>query len=103
MNSPCINAGDPNSDWSGELWPHGKRVNMGAFGNTAQASMSADKSGNTADLNKDGVVNLIDYARFSNNIEKPSLPLAEDINRDGFVDILDLCNLCENWLWVEGI
>jgi len=103
MNSPCIDAGDPNSDWSGELWPHGKRVNMGAFGNTAQASMSANKSGNTADLNKDGVVNLIDYARFSNNIDKPSFPLAEDINRDGFVDILDLCNLCENWLWVEGI
>jgi hypothetical protein len=101
VNSPCIDAGDPNSDWSNELWPHGKRVNMGAFGNTPQASMSSDTSGNAADLNNDGRVNLIDYARFSSNIDKPSFPLAEDINRDGLVDFFDLRSLCENWLWSE--
>ncbi|MFH1717008.1 MAG: right-handed parallel beta-helix repeat-containing protein [Planctomycetota bacterium] len=40
VTSPCIDAGDPNSDWSGETWPHGGRVNMGAYGGTREASMS---------------------------------------------------------------
>jgi predicted outer membrane repeat protein len=41
FTSPCIDAGDPNSDWSGETWPNGQRINMGAYGGTAEASMSA--------------------------------------------------------------
>ncbi|MHC4169582.1 MAG: right-handed parallel beta-helix repeat-containing protein [Planctomycetota bacterium] len=40
VTSPCIDAGDPNSDWGREVWPHGGRVNMGAYGGTRQASMS---------------------------------------------------------------
>jgi hypothetical protein len=40
LTSPCIDAGDPASDWTAELWPHGERINMGAFGGTPQASMS---------------------------------------------------------------
>ena len=40
VTSPCIDAGDPNSDWSAELWPHGERINMGAYGGTQEASMS---------------------------------------------------------------
>jgi len=40
VTSPCIDAGDPNSDWRGETWPHGQRINMGAYGGTRQASMS---------------------------------------------------------------
>jgi len=40
VTSPCIDAGDPNSDWSGETWPHGGRINMGAYGGTREASMS---------------------------------------------------------------
>jgi hypothetical protein len=38
--SPCIDAGDPSSDWSQEPWPNGSRINMGAYGGTAEASMS---------------------------------------------------------------
>lgn len=44
--SPCIDAGDPNSDWTAELWPHGKRINMGAYGGTPEASMSPSDVGN---------------------------------------------------------
>ena len=45
VESPTIDAGDPNSDYSGEPdcdagW-HGKRVNMGCYGNTSEAAMSA--------------------------------------------------------------
>jgi Disaggregatase related len=42
VTSPCIDAGDPNSDFSGEVWPHGGRINMGAYGATPEASMSAE-------------------------------------------------------------
>jgi len=41
MTSPCIDAGDRNYDWGAEVWPHGGRVNMGAYGGTPEASMSA--------------------------------------------------------------
>ncbi len=36
--SPCIDAGDPLSDFSLEPEPNGGRVNMGAYGNTPQAA-----------------------------------------------------------------
>ena len=39
--SPCIDAGDPASDWSNEPAPNGGRVNMGAYANTPEASKSA--------------------------------------------------------------
>lgn len=37
-HSPCIDAGDPASSWTNEPQPNGGRVNMGAYGNTAEAS-----------------------------------------------------------------
>ena len=40
VTSPCIDAGDPNANVADEVWPHGGRINMGAYGGTAQASMS---------------------------------------------------------------
>jgi len=38
--SPCIDAGDPNSPIGLEPFPNGGRVNMGAYGGTAEASKS---------------------------------------------------------------
>ncbi|RJS74808.1 hypothetical protein CW714_01105 [Methanophagales archaeon] len=38
--SPCIDAGDPNSSYSNEIYPHGQRINIGAYGNTSEASKS---------------------------------------------------------------
>ena len=40
VTSPCIDAGDPNSDWTAETWPHGGRINLGVYGGTWQASLS---------------------------------------------------------------
>lgn len=39
--SPCIDAGDPVSDYSYESAPHGDIINMGAYGNTPAATTSA--------------------------------------------------------------
>ncbi|MGQ9573803.1 MAG: Ig-like domain-containing protein [Thermoguttaceae bacterium] len=38
--SPCIDAGDPTSGYVAEPDPDGSRVNLGAYGNTEQASVS---------------------------------------------------------------
>jgi len=41
-SSPCIDAGDPGSSCANEPFPNGGFVNLGAYGNTAQASKSLD-------------------------------------------------------------
>ncbi|MBN2272630.1 MAG: hypothetical protein JXN61_18600, partial [Sedimentisphaerales bacterium] len=45
---------------SAERTPNGGRINIGAYGGTAYASMSECWS--QADFNCDGVVNMIDFA-----------------------------------------
>ena len=38
VDSPCIDKGDPASAFDLEPYPNGRRINMGAYGNTPQAS-----------------------------------------------------------------
>ena len=40
--SPCIDRGDPNDDYSLEPYPNGNRINIGAYGNTHEATLSFD-------------------------------------------------------------
>lgn len=39
--SPAIDTGDPESDWSREPKPNGRRVNLGAYGNTSEAACTS--------------------------------------------------------------
>ncbi len=41
VTSPCINAGDPDSDVADEPAPNGNRINLGFYGGTSEASMSS--------------------------------------------------------------
>jgi hypothetical protein len=41
-HSPCIDAGDPTSNYMNEPEPNGERINIGVYGNTIEASLSAD-------------------------------------------------------------
>lgn len=95
VSSPCIDAGmpwtiyDPNSDYRQELWPHGKRINMGAYGNTPEASRSCTNIDDVrlmgADwLQADSVTDIIPY------------PYG-----DGIVDLRDYAFLAEHWLCQE--
>jgi len=78
--SPCIDAGDPTSDFSNEPQPNGGRINMGAYGNTPEAackSPDTDADGlpddwelywfsnpegdGTADPDGDGIPNIREY------------------------------------------
>ena len=42
VTSPAIDLGDPLADYSLEPAPNGERLNLGAFGNTPEASMTVD-------------------------------------------------------------
>jgi hypothetical protein len=99
--SPCIDAGDPASDWMDELWPHGGRINMGAYGGTPQASMSPNPVGNVADLDHDDSVSLIDLDLFANDWLYEKYLLDTDLNRNGMVDITDFAQFAQEWLWFE--
>ena len=72
--SPCIDAGNPFSDFSNEPEDNGDRINMGTYGNTTHASLSGP-----------GVIRYV----------------PGDIDEDGDVDIFDLIILIDNWL-LEG-
>jgi hypothetical protein len=99
--SDCIDAGDPNSNWTAELWPHGKHINIGAYGGTPQASMSLSDAGNITDLNNDDSVDYADMKLFTDEwlCQEPLLP--EDLDRDGFVNFIDFVFFANEWLWEE--
>ncbi len=97
----CIDAGDPNSNWTGELWPHGKRINMGAYGGTAEASMSPLTSGNPGDLNNDDTVDMLDFAKLATDWDTDEPLRRGNLDRRGSVDFNDLAIFVENWLWRE--
>lgn len=105
LTSPCVDAGDPNesnSDWTAELWPHGRRINIGAYGGTVQASMSLSDAGNIADLNPDvndanDWVDYNDMLLLTDKWLSNEVSLAEDLDRNGIVDFADYAILVNNW------
>jgi hypothetical protein len=94
VSSPCLDGGDPNSDWTNEPWPNGKRVNMGAYGGTNQAS----KNGNPADFDVNGVVNLLDFMEFGSKWLDEQGGIA-NLDLAGQVDFHDFAMFARNWLW----
>ncbi len=74
VTSPCIDTGDPNSPIGYEPFPNGGRINMGAYGGTAEASKS---------YFGEPVCETI---------------IAGDINGDCKVDYTDLAILVGHWL-----
>ena len=97
VTSPCIDAGDPGADWTAELWPHGERINMGAYGGTSQAGTSLSVAGDPADLYHNGNVDGTDLHALANHWLARIPPLAEDITRDGSVNLVDLARLAGKW------
>jgi hypothetical protein len=92
--SSCIDAGDPNSDWMVEPWPNGKRINMGAYGGTNQAS----KNGNLADFNVNGAVNILDLMEFCSKWLDEQGGIV-NLDLTGRVDFRDFVIFAANWLW----
>jgi hypothetical protein len=114
VTSPCIDAGtayvidDPNYplyaeiDYRGELWPHGGKINMGAYGGIVEASMSLNTAaGNLADVDYDGSVSLPDFGHLAQWWMMQEVLLAEDLDRNALVDLSDLLLMTQQWLWQE--
>ncbi len=72
QSSPCIDAGRTSDNYNLEPMPNGGRINIGAYGNTVQAS-------------KSGTVFC-------------DVPVTADISGDCVVDLDDLLLLAQNWL-----
>jgi parallel beta-helix repeat protein len=77
VTSPCIDAGDPGSAIGLEPFANGGRVNMGAYGGTAEASKSYFGTAPCETI------------------------MAGDINGDCSIDLLDFVILAGHWLWQE--
>ncbi len=93
VTSPCIDAGDPNAAAVNEPYPHGLRVNMGAYGNTPQASLSPDNVGLPGDFDHDARQSFADVGVMAEDWLVQDAPLRADLNLDGRVDFRDLAVL----------
>jgi hypothetical protein len=68
VSSPCIDRGDPADAVGDEPMPNGGRINIGAYGGTAEASKSGGEYCSEAivgDLNNDCQVNFKDFAEMA--------------------------------------
>ena len=91
VTSPCINAGDPASDYGPEPEPNGGRANMGAYGNTPEASKG--KWILPGDANHDSTVNVLDLIVIRNLFMHDAGSgdnWRGDVNEDGRINVLDL-------------
>jgi len=89
--SPCINAGDPAAGYANEPQPNGYRINMGPFGNTAQASKG--KWNLPGDATCDGKVNSLDLILIRTLLgTNPASGenWRADVNEDGRINLFDL-------------
>ncbi len=74
------------------------RINMGAYGGTAQASQTPSNWGLLADLTNDGIVDFEDFAGQASDWQIIDAELPGDLTRNGEVNWADLALLAEDWL-----
>jgi hypothetical protein len=108
VTSPCIDAGNPGTPLGDELMTVPRdpnnvygvnlRVNMGAYGGTAQASIPPHGWALLGDLDNDGGVDLLDLAGQAEDWRISDSQQPGDLNRDGVVNIIDLAKLVADWL-----
>ncbi|MCK4886947.1 MAG: right-handed parallel beta-helix repeat-containing protein [Planctomycetes bacterium] len=98
VTSPCIDAGEPNSDWKKELWPHGKRNNIGLYGNNPHASMSDSKVGSASDFDNDEIIDGNDLSVLGQLwLNENTALLPADISRNGNIDLTDFAYFANGW------
>jgi len=98
-DSPCINAGDPSGDYSGQTDIDDEprlmrdRVDIG----------TDEVNEKQADFTRDGVVNVVDFAIFSHSWRTGTGDeqwyVLCDLFEDGQIDLDDLAEFVNDWLW----
>jgi hypothetical protein len=99
VTSLCIDAGNPGcplADEPNDL--NNIRINMGAYGGTAEASKSPANWALLADLTNEGKVNSSDLGAFVDNWLDSGACIPSDLNRDEFVDMIDFALFAQGWL-----
>jgi len=108
VTSPCIDAGNPGwpladepsslPDDPGNSFAVNARINMGAYGGTAEASLAPHGHALRADVDNDGCIGWSDLASLTADwlmdIDERS---HSDLSRDGAADVVDLALLAEQW------
>jgi Zn-dependent metalloprotease len=107
VTSRCIDAGNPGSALGGEavtldvdplgLFGRNLRINMGAYGGTAEASVAPHGWALLADLTNDGTVDFIDLAHWSEDWLLSDSQLPGDLDRNAVTDMLDYALLGRDW------
>lgn len=96
--SLCIDAGNPGCPPGDEPLPNGNRINMGAYGGTAEASKSPANWRNIADLTNDRVVDINDLGVFVNYWLETGQCIPSDLNRNQSVNFVDYAVFAQKWL-----
>ena len=103
--SVCLDAGDPRIDPASEQHDTSRfrgdnqRVNIGAYGNTAEAAIAPRGWTNLADLSNDGIVDTGDILYFTPDWLCRGDHLPADLNADDKVDLSDFAIIGDNLLW----
>jgi len=90
VTSPCTDAGVPGWDASNEPQPNAGTINIGAYGNTPEASKSEWITG---DVTGDCVVNVLDMINVRNHLYEPvgsGDNWRYDLTGDGMINVLDM-------------
>jgi parallel beta-helix repeat protein len=113
QTSLCVDAGNPGTELGDEMltvsvdpnneWGRNVRVNMGAYGGTAQASMAPHNWAILGDLTNDGTLDFTDFTRWVDNtmfwmIDENRGDCPADLDRNVSVNMADLALLAQDWL-----
>ncbi|OHB44779.1 MAG: hypothetical protein A2Y13_00040 [Planctomycetes bacterium GWC2_45_44] len=107
--SRCVDAGSPGSPLGDEpiygvrdplgLYGINKRINMGFYGGTEQASIPPNNWMLLADINNDGTVDVYDlYFLIDSYLSEDTQEVSADIRHDGTVNLADYTLLAAEWL-----
>jgi parallel beta-helix repeat protein len=99
INSPCVNAGDPNfvaqpgqKDINGDDRVIGSVIDIGAD----------EVVLNPLDLNNDGIINCYELRILTEEWLHSGSELRTDFHKDNFIDFYDFAELANQWFWTGG-
>ena len=108
VTSRCIDAGNPGSPLGDEPlsvpddpdneWGQNLRIDMGAYGGTAEASIPPYDWAILGDLTNDGTVDFNDFVYQAKDWQTRAKEQPGDLDRNGVVGMEDFGLLVEDWL-----
>jgi parallel beta-helix repeat protein len=107
ITSRAIDAGSPGSSLGKEptsvppdpcnIYSRNIRIDMGAFGGTAEASIPPHKWAILGDLTNNGIVDFADLAPLAENWLNSGSDQPIDLDRNRIIDMIDFASLAEDW------